>query len=60
MDMADWNFVPFVRELVCAARFSPRAIAGADLVKRPGGMSIASDVCWTRRTHPALARLFGS
>jgi hypothetical protein len=47
MDIADWNFVPFVRELVRTARLSPRAISGADFVKRPRGMSIASDVSWT-------------
>jgi hypothetical protein len=52
MDMADWNFVPFVRRLVSTARLSPRAICRGDFRKSPSGMSMALDVACTRRTHP--------
>jgi len=47
MDMADCNFVPFVRLLRSAARLSRRAISVDEPLKRPRGMSIASEVLCT-------------
>src|SRR5438105_2768020 len=58
IDIADWNFVPFVRRLVRTAWRSPSAIRRGDRVKRPLGMSMALDVSCTRRTQPRAACLF--
>jgi len=52
MDMADWNFVPLVRGLARTALRSPSAISLDERRNSPSGISIAFDVCWTRRIQP--------
>jgi hypothetical protein len=58
MDIADWNFVPFVRRLLMAACRSPSAICRGERVKSPSGMSMALEVSCTCRTQPWNAFLF--
>jgi len=57
IDIADWNFVPFVRSLLSTAFFRPSAISRGLRRKSPSGMSIAFDVSCTWRTQPAAARV---
>jgi len=58
IDIADWNWVPFVRRRVRTAWRSPSAICRGDRVKRPLGMSMAWDASCTRRDPPRAACLF--